>query len=170
MRTGLALPVLTAVFLAAGTPSAAPAQGSAGPLLQAPWRELQAEVQRRYNLGLAVSQDPATINADNVRYLWALEAKVQCGIAIGYLKSGNRDPISIGKCQSASDRLQLAAAPAAPPEAPATQTCPDGSVILATSACPAAAPPPPPPPAERGGGATAGTDVPQIHGARTTVR
>lgn len=43
------------------------------------------------------------------------------------------------------------AAPAPPPPppaaAPATQTCPDGSVILATSACPAAPPPPPPPPA-----------------------
>jgi len=37
------------------------------------------------------------------------------------------------------------------PEAPATQTCPDGSVILATSACPVPPPPPPPPaPAERG--------------------
>jgi opacity protein-like surface antigen len=47
-----------------------------------------------------------------------------------------------------------AAAPAPPPpppapEPPATQTCPDGSVILATSACPAP-PPPPPPPVERG--------------------
>jgi len=34
--------------------------------------------------------------------------------------------------------------PPAPP--PATQTCPDGSVILATEACPAPPPPPPPPP------------------------
>ena len=33
--------------------------------------------------------------------------------------------------------------PPAPP--PATQTCPDGSVILATDACPAPPPPPPPP-------------------------
>jgi opacity protein-like surface antigen len=41
--------------------------------------------------------------------------------------------------------------PPPPPAAPATQTCPDGSVILATSACPAPpAPPPPPPPAQRG--------------------
>jgi opacity protein-like surface antigen len=39
-----------------------------------------------------------------------------------------------------------AAAPAPPPPPPpATQTCPDGSVILATDACPP--PPPPPPPA-----------------------
>jgi opacity protein-like surface antigen len=42
--------------------------------------------------------------------------------------------------------------PPPPPAAPATQTCPDGSVILATSACPAPPPPPPPapPPVERG--------------------
>ncbi len=37
-----------------------------------------------------------------------------------------------------------------PPAAPATQTCPDGSVILATSYCPAPPPPPPPAPVERG--------------------
>ncbi|WP_168713116.1 MULTISPECIES: TonB-dependent receptor [Sphingomonas] len=37
-------------------------------------------------------------------------------------------------------------APPPPPPPPATQTCPDGSVILATDACPAPPPPPPPPP------------------------
>ncbi len=42
-------------------------------------------------------------------------------------------------------------APMPPPAAaPATQTCPDGSVILATDACPAPPPPPPPPAPERG--------------------
>ena len=40
-------------------------------------------------------------------------------------------------------------APAPEPIAPATQTCSDGSVILATSAC-ALPPPPPPAPVERG--------------------
>jgi opacity protein-like surface antigen len=42
--------------------------------------------------------------------------------------------------------------PPPPPvvEAPATQTCPDGSVILATISCPLPPPPPPPPPVERG--------------------
>jgi len=43
-------------------------------------------------------------------------------------------------------------APPPPPPAPATQTCPDGSVILATSACPAPPPPPPPPPAPAASG------------------
>ena len=35
---------------------------------------------------------------------------------------------------------------APPPPTPATQTCPDGTVILAAEACPAPPPPPPPPP------------------------
>lgn len=39
-----------------------------------------------------------------------------------------------------------AAPPPPPPPPPATQTCPDGSVVLATDACPAPPPPPPPPP------------------------
>lgn len=48
-----------------------------------------------------------------------------------------------------------AAAPPPPPPpaaAPATQTCPDGTVVLATEACPVPPPPPPPPanPGERG--------------------
>ena len=36
--------------------------------------------------------------------------------------------------------------PPPPPAPPATQTCPDGTVILATEMCPAPPPPPPPPP------------------------
>ena len=36
-------------------------------------------------------------------------------------------------------------APPPPPAPPATQTCPDGSVILATDSCPLPPPPPPPP-------------------------
>ena len=43
------------------------------------------------------------------------------------------------------------APPAPPPPPPATQTCPDGSVILASDVCPVIAPPPPPAPMpERG--------------------
>jgi len=40
----------------------------------------------------------------------------------------------------------VAPPPPPPPAAPATQTCPDGTVILATEVCPAPPPPPPPPP------------------------
>lgn len=41
---------------------------------------------------------------------------------------------------------EVAPPPPPPPPPPATQTCPDGSVILATDACPVPPPPPPPPP------------------------
>jgi len=44
----------------------------------------------------------------------------------------------------------VVAPPPPPPAAPATQTCPDGSVILATDICPAPPPPPPPAPAPTG--------------------
>ena len=40
----------------------------------------------------------------------------------------------------------LPPAPPPPPPPPATQTCVDGSVVLASEACPAPPPPPPPPP------------------------
>ena len=42
--------------------------------------------------------------------------------------------------------VPVVAPPPPPPPAPATQTCPDGTVILATDMCPAPPPPPPPPP------------------------
>jgi iron complex outermembrane recepter protein len=42
--------------------------------------------------------------------------------------------------------VEAAPPPPPPPPPPATQTCADGSVILATEACPAPPPPPPPPP------------------------
>jgi iron complex outermembrane receptor protein len=44
--------------------------------------------------------------------------------------------------------IDTVAPPPPPPAPPATQTCPDGSVILATDACPMPPPPPPPPPPE----------------------
>lgn len=51
----------------------------------------------------------------------------------------------------AAEPVYTAPPPPPPPAAPATQTCPDGSVILATDVCPAPPPPPPPMPSgERG--------------------
>ena len=58
--------------------------------------------------------------------------------------------VQLRRSCSAAAASAAATAAAAAAEAPATQTCPDGSVILATSACPAPPPPPPPPPVERG--------------------
>jgi hypothetical protein len=56
------------------------------------------------------------------------------------------------KFMPAAAAVILPPPPPPPPPPPATQTCPDGSVILATDVCPAPPPPPPPPPpaGERG--------------------
>lgn len=87
---------------------------------------LRSEIDARYNASLALTQDASVISADGNRFNWATQAKVQCGIAIGFLKSGHRDPVSIGKCADAYNRTQLqpAPTPAAPvAAAPAPEDC-----------------------------------------------
>lgn len=64
--------------------------------------ELRQEIQTRYDAGLAASIDPAIVSANDNRYTWANEAKTQCGIALGFLKSSAKDEVSIGKCVLAS--------------------------------------------------------------------
>jgi opacity protein-like surface antigen len=56
------------------------------------------------------------------------------------------------RAEHVAEPMPVAAPPPPPPApaAPATQTCPDGSIILATDVCPAPPPPPPPPPATSG--------------------
>lgn len=82
---------------------------------------LRGEVQQRYDAALAITVDPSIVSADDPRYIWASEAKVQCGIALGYLKSNTRDETSLSKCYSASDRMTQVPREAVvqAPEAPA---------------------------------------------------
>jgi iron complex outermembrane receptor protein len=80
---------------------------------------------------------------------------VNAGYGIYQFNPAWSDRLFIGRYFRIGARVDLDAprkvaeyvAPAAPPPpaAPATQTCADGSVILATAACPAPPPPPPPP-------------------------
>lgn len=86
---------------------------------------LEGEIQSRYDAGLAASLDQSVVAANDPRYTWALEAKVQCGIALGYLKSSTRDETSIRNCDRAYRMMTYRPAP----------------VRVATPV-----PPPPPPP------------------------
>jgi len=81
---------------------------------------LRGEVQRRYDEALAKTVDNATVSANDPRYIWASEAKVQCGIALGYLKSRTRDEVSLSKCRAAYDRMNFVPQPkpVAPPPPP----------------------------------------------------
>ncbi len=88
---------------------------------------LQGEIQQRYDAGLAASTNNATVAADDARFTWALEAKVQCGIALGYLKSETRDETSIRNCQRAFAMMNYRPA-AAPPARPAPPPPPPATV------------------------------------------
>ncbi len=74
---------------------------------------LRAEVRSRYDAGLALTLDRSVVALDSSRFGWALQAKAQCGIALGFLKSRTKDLVSIGKCIDAANRMQVQ--PPAPP-------------------------------------------------------
>ena len=95
-------------------PHAAMAQG----LLDLNDSSLRSELQTRYDAGLAATLDPSIYAANDPRYLWASETKVQCAIAIGFMKSSTRDPVSINKCEDAYLRMQQPPAPPPPPPPP----------------------------------------------------
>ncbi len=88
-------------------PGVVAAQAASGDELMALDKgSLRSEVGRRYDAALTLTRDPSVISADNPRYLWASQAKAQCGIALGFLKSGTKDPVSVGKCDDAFIRMQ----------------------------------------------------------------
>lgn len=122
-RTPLALGIALAI---AGLPAIALAQASGDDLMGLSGGALQDAVQSRYAAALAMTQDAAVVAADNTHFTWASQAKAQCGIALGFLKSGTKDPVSIGKCADAAMRMQMQDAPPPLPLAMApVSTVPD---------------------------------------------
>ena len=91
---------------------------------------LRGEVQQRYDAALALTLDPAIVNGNNPRYLWASEAKVQCGIALGFLKRGNRDETSLSKCYMAADMMNRV------PQPPVVQSVPETPAPACNRAAP----------------------------------
>jgi outer membrane protein OmpA-like peptidoglycan-associated protein len=115
----LALSAATASVV--GIPSSAQAQ-DLSEMMALGDSALESELTGRYEAGLAATLDDSFIAADDPRYLWALETKVQCGIALGFLKSSTRDETSIGNCLQAHNMMnQVPTRPAArviPPPPP----------------------------------------------------
>jgi len=109
------LAVATALVL----PSAAFAQSaSTAELMAMDKGALRDAIQMRYDAGLAATKDPSVVAANDTRFLWASETKVQCGIALGFLKSGTKDETSISKCDLAYQMMNRRPAPPPPPPPP----------------------------------------------------
>lgn len=127
--------------------------GSAGALAYQALAELRAPVGRNVDLGIKGRY------FETARLKFGPFCETTCTTALPYRLSGRYHAFSV----LGSLMFNFASAPPPPPPPPppplpppppppATQTCPDGSVIPATSTCPAPPPPPPPPPppAQRG--------------------
>jgi OOP family OmpA-OmpF porin len=110
-------PALIGALAAASLPAVAAAQAAPDELMGLDNDSLRSEIGKRYDEALGLTLDKSIVSGDNPRFLWASQAKAQCGIALGFLKSGTKDPVSIGKCDDAYRRMQLQ--PPAPPPPPA---------------------------------------------------
>jgi OmpA-OmpF porin, OOP family len=120
METGAKRAWLALALAGAAWPALAAAQ-SGDELMAMSRSELRGAVQQRHDA--AVAAMAATVNADDPRYIWAMQAKAHCGIALGYLKSGTRDADSLGKCADAYARMQ--AAPMAVVQMPTSTVTPE---------------------------------------------
>src|SRR3546814_1322669 len=72
--------------------------------------------------------DPGVAAADTCKDAWAAEAKVQCGIALGFLKLNSKDAESLRRCDFAYGIMTRQPAPPAEaalvPPPPSTENCP----------------------------------------------
>lgn len=74
---------------------------------------MRGEVTKRYDAALQATLAPDVVRSNDDRFTWASEAKVACGIAIGYLKTNTVHQDSINKCDDFSRRIT-----SPPPEEP----------------------------------------------------
>lgn len=131
MHVNLIRLALGTALAAALWPSLAAAQAGSGEELMAMDRgSLRGEIKSRYDAALGLTQDAAVIAASDTRFLWASQAKAQCGIALGFLKSGTKDPVSIGKCAEAALRMQGQPRPAETVTPPTVTDCNRGPHIV----------------------------------------
>ena len=92
-----------------------------------PMSQLRGEIRAQYTVALAATRDVNIIYANDSSFLWASETKVQCGIALGYLRSSTRDAESIRKCGFYYEMLTARPAevfPSGPSPLPVTQFLP----------------------------------------------
>jgi OmpA-OmpF porin, OOP family len=117
--------------MAAGTAlcAAYPAAAQEVDLMSMEVRELRPEVHRRYDEALAATTNPAVLASLDSSYMYASEAKVWCGIAIGFLKSSIRDKESLSRCDKYHRLMTTPVAPVVampeppPPPRPRTAAC-----------------------------------------------
>jgi outer membrane protein OmpA-like peptidoglycan-associated protein len=101
MKKQIALGWATLTML--GATGAAAQNVPRSPILDLPSvAAMRGEVTSRYDAALQTTLAPDVVRSNDDRYVRASEAKVACGIAIGYLKTNTVHPDSINKCDDFS--------------------------------------------------------------------
>jgi hypothetical protein len=75
------------------------------PLLDLPPAEVARAVEFRYGRAVATSNEGSVIASARPVFPWAMEARMACGTAIGYLAGGVVDDVSVSKCDCFHDRM-----------------------------------------------------------------
>src|SRR5262245_37417248 len=66
---------------------------------------LRVEVERLMDEAVSVAESPEWVSSPRPVFLWASEAKVACGKAYGYLRSGYQDSEYLYKCECFHSRM-----------------------------------------------------------------
>jgi hypothetical protein len=66
---------------------------------------LRVEIDRLMNEAVSVAESPEWVGSPRPVFLWASEAKVACGKAYGYLRSGYQDAEYLYKCECFHARM-----------------------------------------------------------------
>ena len=119
MKTTFAI-IATAIAATGSIPAAVFAQEDVNRMDDA---QLRSALERHYETAVTLAGNPDVVRADDPRFIWANEARTQCGIALGYLAGNTRNADSIAKCTFAHARMTGSTYPSAPPimSAPGTQ-------------------------------------------------
>jgi hypothetical protein len=70
-------------------------------------QEISVELNRRYDEALSTSEDPQVISSRRQIYNWAIEAKVSCAKAIGFLKYSEINEYQIDQCDCYYGRMYM---------------------------------------------------------------
>lgn len=75
------------------------------PLLDQPLAQMKQAVDERYSRSVQVSEMTPTIYSTTPRFVWASEAKVACGMAIGFFGGGEVNDEMVSKCDCFYGRM-----------------------------------------------------------------
>lgn len=67
-------------------------------LISLPNDEIKAIVTEYFDTAKTAMSEPGVLVSRTPAFTWAFEARIACGNAIGYLKTGHVDEVSVQKC------------------------------------------------------------------------